>query len=332
MAADETLTHGINSIEMLFPEASQPTNGNVPLIYKDPNTSYAKILGGVHKSPFSRVKTLVADLTEDAARAKGYITASMKKEEFFSLIKRVTTPTTVYKKQKIDRDDLVDITDFNVVAFMSSEMRMMLEEEIARAVIVGDGRDVASDDKINETNIRPIITDNEFFTIQKKFTAAVDLIEVIINAMAEYRGSGTPSLYISPELLASVKLLKGTDNRFLFGQIPTTAAIADMFGVKEIIPTTFMAIGTGLIVNLADYSLGAVKGGEITNFDDFDIDFNQYKYLTETRLSGALTMPKSAIHLSKAVVVGANNANAGMSYGSRTTTTTTVPITTTTTI
>src|SRR5699024_849823 len=314
---EETIQHGINSIEMLFPEAAHSTNGNVPIIYKDPNTSYKQILNSVNKSPFSRVRTLVADLTEEEARAKGYVKGSFKKEEFFSLIKRQTGPTTIYKKQKLDRDDIIDITDFNIVAFMNQEMRMMLEEELARAILVGDGREIDDEDKINEENIRPIITDHEFFTIQKKYNGASDFVEAVIKAMSEYRGSGLPTMYIDPTILADVKLLKGTDGRFLFGDIPSTQAIATRLGVKDIVETTFM-VGQGeIIVNLRDYTLGANKGGEITTFDDFDIDFNQHKYLIETRLSGALTLPKSAIHLSESTVTGANDKKGGMTYGKR---------------
>lgn len=314
---DESLHHGINSIEMLFPEAAASTNGNEPILYKDPNTSYSKILGKTSKSPFSKIRTLVADLTEAEARAKGYIKGDMKKEEFFSLIKRTTVPTTVYKKQKIDRDDVVDITDFNVVAFMGREMRVMLEEEVARALLVGDGRDVSDDDKIDEKCIRPVITDHEFFTIQKQYTDAADFTEKHIKAMADYRGSGTPDMYIDPVLLADIKLLKGTDGRYLFGDIPSDAAVAARFGVKEIIPTSFMSGKGAVVVNLADYRIGAAKGGQVTNFDDFDIDFNQYKYLIETRLCGALTMPKSAIYYNTSVVTGANNTTGGVVYGER---------------
>jgi HK97 family phage major capsid protein len=315
---DETLTHGINSIEMLFPEAAQSTNGNVPILYKDPNTAYVRILGGVTKSPFSRVKTTIADLTEDEARAKGYIKGNMKKEEYFSLIKRQTGPTTVYKKQKLDRDDIIDITDFDVVSFMNSEMRIMIEEEIARAVLVGDGRDFSAEDKINEQNIRPIISDHEFFTVHKSYTGPDAFIEAVIKAMAEYRGSGLPDMYIDPVVLADIKLLKGTDGRFLFGDIPSNAAIANRLGLGEIVPTTFMSGKGALIVNLRDYTLGAAKGGQLTSFDDFDIDFNQYKYLIETRLSGALTMPKSAIHLKQGTAgVGANDAAGGVTFGER---------------
>ena len=303
---------------MLFPEAAHATNGNVPILYKDPNTAYLEILNGVAKSPFSRVKTLVADLTEEEARAKGYIKGNMKKEEFFSLIKRTTAPTTVYKKQKLDRDDIIDITDFDVVAFMNVEMQMMLKEEIARAILVGDGRDFSSDDKINEQNIRPIISDHEFFTIQKAYTDAEGFIEAVITAMSEYRGSGRPNMYVDPTVIASVKLLKATDGRYLFGEIPTDEAIANRLGLGAVVPTTFMSGNGALIVNLRDYTLGATKGGQITNFDDFDIDFNQYKYLIETRLSGALTMPKSAIHLTEGTAgTGANDSEGGMTYGGR---------------
>ena len=315
----EVITHGINSIEMLFPEAFNSTNGNAPIMYKDPNTAYKEILNGVYKSPFSRVRTLVADLTEEEARAKGYIKGNMKKEEFFSLMKRTTTPTTIYKKQKLDRDDIIDITDFDVVSFMNAEMRIMIEEEIARAILVGDGRDVMSEDKINEQNIRPVISDHDFFTIKKNYASASVFVETVIKAMAEYRGSGMPDMYIDPNVLADVKLLKGNDGRFLFGDIPSTEAIASRLGLRKIVPTSFM-IGKGaLVVNLSDYSLGSTKGGQLTSFDDFDIDFNQYKYLIETRLSGALTMPKSAIHFNpgSSAGTGADDTAGGVTWGKR---------------
>lgn len=314
----DELKHGINSIEILFPEAYQSTNGNVPLIYKDTNTAWEQILNGVRKSPFARVKTVVADLTEDEARAKGYIKGNMKKEEFFSLIKRKTDPTTVYKKQKLDRDDVIDITDFDVVAFMNVEMDMMLKEEIARALLVGDGRDFSDEDKIDEQHIRPIIGDHEFFTIQKGYADETAFIEAVIMAMADYRGSGRPDMYIDPTELAKVKLLKGTDGRYLFGDIPSDEAIATRLGLRSVIPTTFMTGKGAVIVNLQDYTIGSAKGGEVTNFDDFDIDFNQYKYLKETRLSGALTLPKSAIHLTRgAAGTGADAEKAGVTFGKR---------------
>lgn len=319
MNEEGSLQHGINSIEMLFPDAFKSTNGNQPILYKDPNTAYQKILDGLTKSPFSKVRTLIADLTEEEARAKGYIKGNMKKEEYFSLVKRQTSPTTVYKKQKLDRDDILDITDFDVVAFMNVEMRGMLKEEIARAVLVGDGRDYSAEDKVNEQNIRPIIGDNEFFTVHKNFADADAFIDAVILGMSEYLGSGQPDMFIDPQLLGQVKLLKGSDGRYLFGDIPSTEAIAARLGLKSITPSTFMSGRGALIVNLRDYTLGATKGGEITNFDDFDIDFNQYKYLIETRLSGALTMPKSALHFEPGATArtGATDANGGMTYGER---------------
>ena len=314
----EVITHGINSIEMLFPEADASTNGNTPILYKDPNTAYKIILNGTTKSPFSRVRTLIADLTEDEARAKGYIKGNMKKEEFFSLIKRRTIPTTVYKKQKLDRDDIIDITDFDVVSFMNSEMRIMLEEELARAILIGDGRDVAAEDKINEENIRPIISDNELFTIHKTYESVDKFEEAVIKSMSEYRGSGMPTMFIDPTLLAEVKLLKGTDGRYLTGNIPSNAELATRYGISSIVPTTFMVGKGALVVNLRDYTVGATRGGQITNFDDFDIDFNQYKYLIETRLSGALTLPKSAIHFNPTTAgTGADNTKGGLTFGER---------------
>lgn len=315
---DDTLTHGINSIDMLFPDAFNNANGNVPVLYKDPNTAYRVILNGVTKSPFTRVKTMVADLTETQARAKGYIKGTMKKEEFFSLIKRQTTPTTVYKKQKLDRDDMIDITDFDVVAFMNVEMRMMLEEEIARAILIGDGRDVADADKISESNIRPIIGDNEFFTLHRSFVNNAGFIDAVLLGMADYRGSGLPDMFIDPALLAGIKLLKATDGRYLFGDIPSNEAIAARLGLNSIIPTTFMTGNGAVIVNLRDYTVGASKGGQITNFDNFDIDFNQYKYLIETRICGALTMPQSAIHFMMTTpAVGATDVEGGVTRGAR---------------
>lgn len=315
----DVLTHGVNDIEMLFPEADHSTNGNVPLIYKDPNTASEKILSKVHKSPFSRIKTTIIDLTEDEARAKGYIKGNFKKEEFFSLMKRRTGPTTIYKKQKLDRDDVIDITDFSIVAFMNMEMRMMLKEEIARALLIGDGREFDDEDKIDETCIRPILTEHDFFTIKKNFTNAAGFVEAVMLAKKEYRGSGMPDMFIDPSVLISVKLLKGTDGRYLTGSIPSNAELCSIMGLGEIIESSFMEGKGALIVNLRDYSLGSNRGGEITNFEDFDIDFNQHKYLIETRLSGALTLPKSAIHMKpgNSAGTGQTDAQSSMVYGSR---------------
>lgn len=286
------LQHGITNIEVLFPDAHNATGS--PWVFKEQNTAGAEIVNSIRKSPFSRIKTIYADFTEEEARAKGYIKGAEKLEQVFELFSRETLPQTIYKKQKLDRDDIIDITDFNVVPFINMEMKMMLIEEIARAVMVGDGRLSGSADKIKETNIRPITKDDDLYTIKKTAATAADMIETVIKAMAEYQGSGSPTLFMAPTLVADLRLLKAQDGRYLFGDIPTKEAIAARLGVKNIVESTFFT-DQALIVNLADYTLGATKGGEITNFDDFDIDFNQYKYLIETRLSGALTQPKSAI-------------------------------------
>ena len=304
VAADE-LQHSVTNIDYLFPDAKAAAGA--PFLYKDPNTATTKIMAEIKKSPFSRVKTIIADLTAETARAKGYITGNQKLEQVYSLLTRSTNPQTVYKKQKLDRDDLIDITDFNVVSFINMEMRMMLLEEIARAVMVGDGRDIAAEDKINAENIRPIITDDDLYTIKATYTNGdiSNVIDTIITQMANYRGSGNPTMYVHPSTLAALKLLRvsDTDKRFLFGDIPSAAAIATRLGVKEIVETTFLPAGSVLIVNLNDYTIGSTKGGEVTTFDDFDIDYNQYKYLIETRLSGALVMPKSAIYITEAAGV-----------------------------
>ena len=314
----DTLQHGINSIEMLFPEAQQ-IGGNEPQLIRNQHTAYQTILNGVKKSPFARVKSLWADLTEDEARAKGYIKGNMKKEEFFSLIKRETYPTTVYKKQKLDRDDIVDITDFNVVNFLNKEMRFMLEEEIARAILVGDGREVGDDDKINEDRIIPIIKDNEFFTVRKTYTDVTDLPEVVLKAKKEYRGSGSPAMYMDPALLIDLKLRKKDNGEYLFGKVLSDAEIAAELGVSKIVETTWMEGKGAILVNLNDYQVGTNKGGQITNFDDFDIDFNQYKYLTETRLSGALVQPKSAFHFAPTGghETGLTDEEARLTFGER---------------
>ena len=314
----DTLQHGINSIEMLFPEAQQ-IGGNEPQLIRNQHTAYQTILNGVKKSPFARVKSLWADLTEDEARAKGYITGNFKKEEFFSLIKRETYPTTIYKKQKLDRDDIVDITDFNVVSFLNKEMRFMLEEEIARAILVGDGREVGDEDKINEDRIIPIIKDNEFFTVRKEYTSVDDLPEVVLKAKKEYRGSGSPAMYMDPSLLIDLKLRKKENGEYLFGKVLSDAEIAAELGVSKIVDTTWMEGKGILLVNLNDYQVGTNKGGQITNFDDFDIDFNQYKYLTETRLSGALVQPKSAFHFapSGAHATALTDEQARLTFGKR---------------
>lgn len=296
------LQHGITNIETLFPDYQ--TLQNEPVIYRDTNTNADVIVNGTTKSPFSRVKTVYADFTEDEARARGYIKGNQKLEQVYTIMHRTTDPQTIYKKQKLDRDDVIDIKDMDIVAFTNKEMRFMLNEEIARAILVGDGRAASDASKIQETHIRPIISDDDMYTIKKTFASAADLIEVIIKALAEYRGSGKPTLYIDPVLLAEFRLLKANDGRYLFGDVPSVESMAARLGVAAIVDTTFMSGKGALLVNLSDYTIGATKGGEVTTFDDFDIDFNQYKYLIETRLSGALTMPKSAIHLTQSAPAG----------------------------
>lgn len=296
--ADTTLKHGITNIESLFPQAHNLDQ--TPSVYRDTGTNYKKILDGIRKSPFARLKTAYADFTEEEARAKGYIKGNEKLEQVFSVAHRETTPQTVYKKQKLDRDDIIDITDFDVVAFINKEMRFMLEEELARAALVSDGRDNSSPDKIKEDKIRPIISDDDFYTLKRTYSGPSNFVESVIKAMADYKGSGSPTLYVDPTLLADIKLLKGTDGRWLNGNIPTNSTLAGQMDVKEIVPTTFLKGKGAILVNLNDYTFGSTKGGQITNFDDFDIDFNQYKYLIETRLSGALTTPHSAIHFTEA--------------------------------
>lgn len=309
------LEHGITNIEMLFPEANNIDK--TPRIWGPHNTAADKIISGVQKSPFSKVKTMFADLTEDEARARGYIKGDQKLDQVYEFFTRESAPQTIYKRQSLDRDDVIDITDFDIISFTQAELRMMLNEELARAILVGDGRAVSDKSKIKEDKIRPIIADDDFYTIKKTSPDVATFLETVVKAKGEYRGSGMPTMFIEPTLLADVKLLKGTDGRFLFGDIPTDSEMASRFGVREIVETTFFKKPQALIVNLSDYTVGASKGGEVTTFDDFDIDFNKYKYLIETRVSGALTVPKSAILIDIA--------------GATTTSTTTRPTTTTTT-
>lgn len=294
--SDAYLQHSITNIETLFPDYKSVTN--TPVIYRDQNTSAEEIVNAVTKSPFSRVKTMYADFTKEEARARGYIKGKEKLEQIYEILHRTTDPQTVYKKQKLDRDDIVDITDFDIVAFTNKEMRFMLNEEIARATLVGDGREVTDESKIKEANIRPILTDDDLYTIKVECPSVAELLETIIKSLAKYKGSGNPSMYMDPTLLAEFRLLKDSTGRFLFGDVPSVESMASRIGVAKIVPTTFMSGKGALIVNLRDYTYGATKGGEVTSFDDFDIDFNQYKYLIETRLSGALTTPKSAIAIS----------------------------------
>ena len=270
-----------------------------------------KVMAGVHHTPFSRIKSMFADITEDDARAKGYIKGKLKKEEVFSLLKRTTTPTTIYKKQKMDRDDVIDITDFDVIAWLKAEMRMMLDEEIARAILVGDGRLSSSDDKINEQNIRPIWKDEDLYTIKSLITVptggslAEEFIDQSVRAMKDYKGSGSPVAFMTDEMLTECLLLKDTNKHRLY---KSADEVATAMRVSSIVTVPVMEGLTrtsgsdtlelkALIVNLNDYNVGADKGGAVNMFDDFDIDYNQQKYLIETRCSGALTKPYSAIAL-----------------------------------
>lgn len=292
---DDILAHGIINMEMLFPDAQYV--GEKPQVYGDINTAEEKILAGVKKVPFSRLKNLVADFTADEARARGYVKGTEKVDQVFKLFGRETYPTTIYKKQSYDRDDIVDITEIDLVNFTKSEMRTMLNRELARAILVGDGRVSGAEGKIDPDKIRPIISDDELYTIHlDKITDVKLMLETVARAMAQYRGSGAPTMFIQPELLADLKFVKATDGRYLFGDIPTNASMAARLGVSEIVETTFFNKDRKfIIVNLNDYNVGATKGGQVTTFDDFDIDYNKMKYLIETRVSGSLMTPKSAI-------------------------------------
>lgn len=302
--ADE---YGIENIEYLFPEAHNLNE--TPEFIKRDTGWVSKVMSGVHHSPFSRIKSMFANITEDQARAKGYIKGNLKKDEVFSLLKRTTTPTTVYKKQKIDKDDWDDITDFNVVSWLKTEMRMMLDEELARAYLLGDGRSTSDDDKINEQNIRPVAKDEALFTIQKAVNItsnatdddkAKAFIKAVIRSRKEYKGSGNPTLYTTEDMLTTCLLLTDTTGRDIYEDVNQ---LCKKLRVKEIVTVPVMEDVKAkdgndmlaILVNMNDYNVGADKGGSVNMFDDFDIDYNQQKFLMETRCSGALTKPYSAI-------------------------------------
>lgn len=296
---DDFVEHGITNIEKLFDDAHMV--GQNPFIYIDQNTASEEILADVRKLPFARLKNLVADFTSDDARALGYKKGDKKIDQVFELYGRETYPQTVYKKQSYDRDDVIDVTEIDLINFTKSEMRMMLNRELARAIIVGDGRASGHANKIKEDKIRPILGDDDFYTIPKEYTDTASIIEAVIKGMTEYRGSGTPKMWMHPNLIADLRLLKANDGRYLFGEIPSVAAMAARLGVSKIVPSTYLPEEEFLICNLNDYSLGANKGGQVTTFDDFDIDFNKLKYLIETRCSGSLMTPKSAVHFKKKI-------------------------------
>ena len=304
--------YGIKNIDYLFPEARN-VNNTIDFIKRE-DSWVRDFMSRVHRSPFSRIKSVHANITEDEARAKGYIKGNMKKEEVFTLLKRSTTPTTVYKKQKLDRDDVLDITDLDTVALVKGEMRGMLDEEIARAALVGDGRSASDDDKINEVNIRPIWTDADLYSIKVPIAVAAgdddnkkatNFIRAAIKSRKNFRGSGTPVLYTTEDMLSDMLLLTDTTGRDIYD---TVEKLCKKLRVSEIITVPVMEGLTrqvdsktrtlaGIIVNLQDYNIGADKGGSINMFEDFDIDYNQMKYLIETRCSGALTKPYSAMVL-----------------------------------
>jgi len=301
------LSHGIDNVEWLFPD--DKVLDNPPRIIDKDQTWVGKVMSAVHHIPFSRFKSMFADLTEEDARAKGYIKGNYKKEQVFGLLRRSTSPTTVYKKQKMDRDDVIDITSFDVIAWLKSEMRLKLNEEIARAILIGDGRPAASEDKVDENCIRPVFNDADLFTIKVQvsttgLTAVEDkykaAIKSILRSRKEYKGAGTPTLFTTEDALTEMLLLEDTIGHALYAD---EAALARKLRVSNIVTVPQMegmkgAKGGdlfGIIVNLSDYTVGADKGGAVSMFDDFDIDFNAMKYLIETRCSGALTTPYSAI-------------------------------------
>lgn len=307
------LAHGIDDIEYLFPDAKN-INNEPYMISRDMDW-VSTFMGAVHHTPFSRIKTIQADITADEARAKGYIKGKLKKEEVIKLLKRTTEPTTVYKKQKMDRDDVIDITDFDVVAWLKSEMRVMLNEEIARAALIGDGRAVTDEDKIDEDKIRPIASDSDLYTI-KAFVEVTDdvnknaknFIRAAVKARKDYKGSGSTTLYASDDIITDCLLVEDSIGRRLYAteqelasalRVSKLVTVPVLEGAKITIDGTSYDI-LGVIVNPVDYTVGADKGGAVSLFDDFDIDYNKQIYLIETRLSGALIKPYSAIVLLKA--------------------------------
>lgn len=296
------LAHGITNIDLMFPDARNVET--TPEFIARRMAWVNNVLSGTRHTPFSRIRNHFADITLDQARARGYVKGALKREEFFNITRRVTTPQTIYKKQKLDRDDILDITDFDVVTWLKSEMRLMLDEEVARAVLIGDGRDVADPDKINEANIRPILTDNDIYVskVNVNLTDAnstpEEIVDGVMNAMQWFMGTGVPTLYCARSWMTKMLLTKDTLGRRLHD---TPASLASAMGVGDIVPVDVMesmaSTLIGIIVNIADYTIGSDRGGEVNFFDFFDIDYNQFKYLYETRLSGALTHYRSAIVL-----------------------------------
>lgn len=321
---EAVLAHGIDNIDLLFPDY-QNVDNKPTWITRDMGW-VDRVMKGVHHTPFSRIKSMAADLTEDDARARGYIKGNLKKEQVFSLLKRTTDPQTIYKKQKIDRDDVIDITDFDVVSWIKEEMRFMLNEEIARAILIGDGRLSSSDDKIKEDHIRPIVNDAALYTIQKSYdvkglteSARIkEFMKSAVKARKDYKGSGSPALYTTEDMLTDMLLLEDNQGKLLFDSVEKIKAylrVSDIITVPPMENYTYEVDSKkcnldGIIVNLNDYNVGADKGGAVSMFDDFDIDYNRQKYLIETRCSGALTKPYSAIAISHFNSTTTSNAGA----------------------
>lgn len=295
--------YGIDQIDMLFPEF-QSVNGDTPQFVKRTTDGWVNtVMNGVHHTPFSRIKMTFADIRGDEARAKGYMKGNLKKEEVFGLLKRVVEPTTVYKKQKLDRDDAIDITDFDVVAWLKSEMRMMLDEEIARAILFGDGRSTLSEDKISETNIIPVANDADLYTIKTVVKPETNeklghaIITAAVKSQDSYEGSGNTTFYTASSTITDMLLLEDADGRRMYKDMNELALAMNVNKIVKV-PASVIPEGIyGVIVDLSDYNVGADKGGAVNMFDDFDIDYNQMKYLIETRCSGALVKPYSAIVL-----------------------------------
>ena len=303
MEDGEVLQHALTNPELLFPDY-QLTNG-VQVIYST-NTATEHILSSVTKVPTAFVKSIMtdlSDLTNEQLRAKGYIKGAEKKEQIISFLSRKTDPKTIYKKQSIDRDDAIDMGQtLNVAAFFQQEMRIKLNDEIAQAILVGDGRAIGTEGKIDETKIRPIKSDTDFYTIKETYDAAnlLNIFETVSSARTKMLGSGTPTLYVNPNFVTKLRFLRNKNDQWVFGgqQPATKEYLASLFGVKEIVETNFLADGEMIMVNLSDYQVGTNKGGEVNTFEKFDIDYNKQKYLIETRLSGALVKAKAAVYFS----------------------------------
>lgn len=308
--ATGTQDYGFNDPSMLFPDYKS-LNGSPEWISRNMDW-VTKVMNGVHRTPFARIKSMYADITEDEARAKGYLKGELKKDEVFSLLMRTTDPQTVYKRQKLDRDDIIDITSFDIVAWIRAEMRIMLNEEIARAILIGDGRLKSSKDKIKEDNIRPIATDAPLFNVTIKVSVAANAtpaeiadatIDAMIRAKKEYKGTGNPTFWTTSDPITEMLLLKDGIGHKLYkteAELATTLRVKDIVEVEPMEGHTITYEGKtypliGIVCNLTDYNVGTDKGGQIENFEDFDIDYNQYKYLIETRMSGALVKPFSAL-------------------------------------